>query len=422
MGMQILDSIKALFKDKADGMTYSNGQLQLKSGSDNVGGPISINTEGGLNAFVSGVTDYTFKASVDTNNFKLFNYNQSMRTTITKEGLMLVRGKDYSVGNDGTVTLIGITIKANEEVDVTIYNTSMEYTEIMNRPDLSLKADKVHTHSYAPSGYGLGTTCITIADIHTVTANGWYMGANVANAPTTDWWMYEVKVHNALWIEVIATPFNIAEPEKGKRIKYKSNGTWTAWKDPFGAVVSGKQEVVTAINDSLGYTSGLTTNDTFSTYAWWIQNKVAPSQALSFIPNFFENFSSVAALNAAVPLSKGIEAFLSLGTIPQVKTISLSPMTGDIIFFNGNLSGGTYGTTHWGRMWGTQPFTIAFYWTDRYGNQVIETLYNTTFVERVFFYKFNAFYILNPLKGTITTDHMNLSTATGQSSIFSITI
>lgn len=40
------------------------------------------------------------------------------------------------------------------------------------------------------------------------------------------------------------------------------------------SVVNGKQAVVNAINGSLGYVSGLTTNHPFSDYAWWIQNKV----------------------------------------------------------------------------------------------------------------------------------------------------
>src|SRR5574343_536256 len=38
---------------------------------------------------------------------------------------------------------------------------------------------------------------------------------------------------------------------------------------------NGKKAVVNAINGSLGYASGLTTNHAFSDYAWWIQNKVA---------------------------------------------------------------------------------------------------------------------------------------------------
>lgn len=40
------------------------------------------------------------------------------------------------------------------------------------------------------------------------------------------------------------------------------------------SVVNGKQTVVNAINDSLGYNSGLTTNNSHDDYAWWIKNKI----------------------------------------------------------------------------------------------------------------------------------------------------
>lgn len=40
-------------------------------------------------------------------------------------------------------------------------------------------------------------------------------------------------------------------------------------------VVSGKQLVVNAINDKLGYASGLTTSHSFSDYDWWIRYKIS---------------------------------------------------------------------------------------------------------------------------------------------------
>ena len=48
------------------------------------------------------------------------------------------------------------------------------------------------------------------------------------------------------------------------------------------SVVNGKQAVVNAINGSLGYASGLTTNHPFSDYAWWIQNKVNGVKDIAF--------------------------------------------------------------------------------------------------------------------------------------------
>lgn len=44
------------------------------------------------------------------------------------------------------------------------------------------------------------------------------------------------------------------------------------------SVANGKQAVVNAINNKLGYASGLTTQNTGSDYAWWINNKIEGRQ------------------------------------------------------------------------------------------------------------------------------------------------
>ena len=57
------------------------------------------------------------------------------------------------------------------------------------------------------------------------------------------------------------------------------------------SVVNGKQAVVDAINNKLGYASGLTTEHTGADYAWWINNKISSLEA---------SFSQVKVLRAAV--------------------------------------------------------------------------------------------------------------------------
>lgn len=51
------------------------------------------------------------------------------------------------------------------------------------------------------------------------------------------------------------------------------------------SVVSGKQEVVNAIDGKLGYTSGLTTNHAHSDYAWWITNMITTAPSVSSMSN-----------------------------------------------------------------------------------------------------------------------------------------
>ncbi|MHC1750788.1 MAG: hypothetical protein AB9856_21145 [Cellulosilyticaceae bacterium] len=146
--------------------------------------------------------------------------------------------------------------------------------------------DGKHANEFAPNGYGLGTACSVITDVHNITCNGWYMGSGVLNAPDGNWWTFKAVVHNQNWVEVEATPFTDAEPEKRKLVKYKSNGTWGGWRDPFGVVVNGKQEVVNAINDKLGYASGLTANNVHGDYGWWIRNKIVTGISIEDIHKF----------------------------------------------------------------------------------------------------------------------------------------
>ena len=51
------------------------------------------------------------------------------------------------------------------------------------------------------------------------------------------------------------------------------------------SVVSGKQLVVNAINDKLGYASGLTTSHAFSDYNWWITNKIQSVPTINSTPS-----------------------------------------------------------------------------------------------------------------------------------------
>lgn len=83
-----------------------------------------------------------------------------------------------------------------------------------------------YVHQTMIEGRGLWGTCTTVADWNTVISNGFYMGANVANAPSTDWWMGQVIVHNANWIIQRVCNFNSTQMWK---TRYKINGTWSAW-------------------------------------------------------------------------------------------------------------------------------------------------------------------------------------------------
>ena len=75
-------------------------------------------------------------------------------------------------------------------------------------------------------------------------------------------------------------------------------------------VVNGKQEVISAINDRLGYDSGLNTNHTHADYAYWIRNMIPSSKNLNI-----ENPVNLTDLWATNPLYSGILSVIINRTI-----------------------------------------------------------------------------------------------------------
>ncbi|MBZ9822346.1 pyocin knob domain-containing protein [Mesorhizobium sp. CA4] len=77
----------------------------------------------------------------------------------------------------------------------------------------------------------LGLVCQTVTDANTATANGWYMGSAMANAPSASWWLIETVTHiEALWCVQTAYPFTaMTAASGGIQRRVRTNGTWGAW-------------------------------------------------------------------------------------------------------------------------------------------------------------------------------------------------
>jgi hypothetical protein len=74
----------------------------------------------------------------------------------------------------------------------------------------------------------VGAIAKTITDWNAATENGWYMGAGVANAPDTGWWIGQVTVHNQLWIQQEVWAFTESNPQNSRR-RTLNNGVWQPW-------------------------------------------------------------------------------------------------------------------------------------------------------------------------------------------------
>jgi hypothetical protein len=106
----------------------------------------------------------------------------------------------------------------------------------------------------------LGPTCQSIADANLATANGWYMGSNVANAPSAAWWLIETITHiEALWCIQTAYPFTTMSAASGSvQRRVRNNGTWSAWFTVLGHQVELDARYLQSANGKLqkSYDSG----------------------------------------------------------------------------------------------------------------------------------------------------------------------
>jgi len=92
--------------------------------------------------------------------------------------------------------------------------------------------------------------CNQITDWNLATQNGMYMGSNVANAPSTDWWMGITISHNDKYI--VQKVIGVTNGQEFERQKY--NGEWENWIETsprklFTSVASGKSEMASALGD-----------------------------------------------------------------------------------------------------------------------------------------------------------------------------
>lgn len=85
----------------------------------------------------------------------------------------------------------------------------------------------------------------TRGDLNADLSTGWYMGSEMANAPTGEWYYIEVIKHNSAWRVQNAYCFN----RDSYYQRMQRNGIWSAWsQDLFQSGVNAKQGTVDALN------------------------------------------------------------------------------------------------------------------------------------------------------------------------------
>ena len=127
-----------------------------------------------------------------------------------------VSGKGLST-NDFTAALLsklnGIAEGANK------------YTHPASHPASMIPEDSTHRF--------LTDFCKTITDWNSAAANGFYMGNDAANAPSTGWYFGRVTAHNANYLYQEVYQFTASADARAvpKYIRVKSNGAWGSWSN-----------------------------------------------------------------------------------------------------------------------------------------------------------------------------------------------
>ena len=127
-----------------------------------------------------------------------------------------VSGKGLST-NDFTAALLsklnGIAEGANK------------YTHPASHPASMITEDSTHRF--------LTDFCKTITNWNSAAANGFYMGNDAANAPSTGWYFGRVTAHNANYLYQEVYQFTASADARAvpKYIRVKSNGAWGSWSN-----------------------------------------------------------------------------------------------------------------------------------------------------------------------------------------------
>lgn len=122
----------------------------------------------------------------------------------------------------------------------------------------------------ASHGRHMPDTCETITDWNNATKNGWYMGNNAANGPTTVasggtiWYFGEVITHNTNYVIQVVYQFTASTDAKSipKYIRAKMNGTWGAWTNVTVSKAVPSNAVFTDTNTWRGVQDNLTSTAT----------------------------------------------------------------------------------------------------------------------------------------------------------------
>lgn len=197
---------------------------------------------------------------------------QQINKTYIKE--LSVSGKTITYtkgdGTTGTITTQDTNTTYSTGTASALGLTKL-YTGTGTATDGTMTQNAINTalNGKANSSHGrhIPDACTTITDWNSATTNGWYMGVNATNAPTSGsniWYFGEVVAHNTNYVIQTVYHFTASTDAKAipKYIRAKTNGTWGAWTNVTVAKAVPSNAVFTDTNTWRGVQDNLTSTAT----------------------------------------------------------------------------------------------------------------------------------------------------------------
>lgn len=95
--------------------------------------------------FKSGQKQGEFVAKEETGTFTIPDFNNEKQATLIFDGLVLLENNEYTITNQGAVTLLNWTLKIGEKITYLIETTSYDYNELSNKPAIpTVDVDKAY--------------------------------------------------------------------------------------------------------------------------------------------------------------------------------------------------------------------------------------------------------------------------------------
>ena len=308
MPINIKDSIES---STIKGSLNGNASTATKATQDSAGQQINKTYIKGLS--VSGKTITYTKGDGTTGTITTQDTNTDTNTTYTlsKSGSTITLtgsdGKTTSVSDSNTTYSTGTTSAAGLTKLYTGTGTATDgtMTQAALKTALDGKANSSH-------GRHIPDACTTITDWNSATTNGWYMGNNATNAPTSGsnvWYFGEVVAHNTNYVIQTVYQFTASTDAKAipKYIRAKTNGTWGAWTNVTVAKAVPSNAVFTDTNTWRGVQDNLTSTATDQSLSAnqgkVLKGLVDGKAASSHTHNYAGSSSAGGNANAAVKLA-----------------------------------------------------------------------------------------------------------------------